>query len=286
MQPKLSIITINYNNASGLRKTMESVCTQTSEEFEYLIIDGGSDDGSIDVIIEFESFNNHPIGKSKIGSNRIIWKSEPDKGIYHAMNKGIMLSRGEYIHFVNSGDVLVSASVTKSMLDNLTDCDLLYGNMLKELSSGKMKIERRISNISFLTFFDGALNHPVVYTKRTLFDRFGLYDESLKIVSDWKWILNVVVFNGIEPYYVNVDVTLFDLTGTSSVNKELEKAERRQVLEEFLPLTILRDYELNSFPIEQLRRMNRYWLTRNLFWFVERILFKYEKWFWNMKLKY
>ena len=112
--PKLSIITINLNNAAGLRKTIESVVNQTFTDYEYLIIDGGSTDGSVEVIKEFAD---------KI----TYWVSEPDKGIYNAMNKGILKARGEYLQFLNSGDWLVDNEVLFRVFSLNHFEDILYG---------------------------------------------------------------------------------------------------------------------------------------------------------------
>jgi len=113
MQPKLSIITVNLNNAEGLRKTIESVVTQTFTDFEYIIIDGGSTDGSVEII--------------KLYADKITyWVSEPDKGIYNGMNKGIMVAKGEYCQFLNSGDWLVNENVLKEVF---ADVDIVYGDL-------------------------------------------------------------------------------------------------------------------------------------------------------------
>ncbi|MFT4805390.1 MAG: glycosyltransferase involved in cell wall biosynthesis, partial [Psychroserpens sp.] len=103
---KLSIITINFNNAVGLKKTIESVVNQTSNDFEYIVIDGGSNDGSVDVIKEYEAKVSY-------------WVSEVDKGIYHAMNKGILLAKGDYLEFLNSGDILVNETVIQKIIPEL-----------------------------------------------------------------------------------------------------------------------------------------------------------------------
>ena len=270
---KLTIVTINFNNATGLQKTMESVFNQRSQDFEYIIIDGGSLDDSVRNIQGFEANCTAHL----VSSNCFSWLSEVDNGIYHAMNKGIVLAKGEYIHFLNSGDVLFSKDVVNNMLDNMPDCDIIYGNMIKKMTDGKLIYNRAMPTISFLSFYCGAINHPVVYTKRTLFEKFGCFDETFKIVSDWKWFLEVIVFKGIVPVYKDVDVTLFDMTGISSTNKELEMAERRLVLENVLPSSVLTDYDSYATPIDQYNRLNKYWLTRKAFWFVERLLFKLEK---------
>lgn len=131
---------------------------------------------------------------------------------------------------------------------------------------------------TMLDFYRGTLNHSPAYIRRDLFDKYGLYDENLKIVSDWKWYLQVIIKGGEHIEYTNIDVTLFDMNGISEVNKELDRAERRQVLEVFLPRAILVNYDQWSFPINQMERIKRYLWADKLFCFSERILFKWEKW--------
>ena len=260
---KLSIITINLNNYVGLHQTITSVIQQTSDEFEYIIIDGGSTDGSIQLIKENETFINK-------------WISAPDNGIYHAMNKGIKIAEGDYIQFLNSGDRLVNSEVTSLMLDNLEDCTIVFGNMLKIMSNGKIRLNKEINVNSFLTFYNGSLNLAPAYIKRTLFDRYGLFDENLKIVSDWKFFLIAIVFNNEKVSYRNIEVAYFDMNGISSKNKELDNLERRRVLEELVPANILADYDRYASYILQMKRINRYKLNF-IVSLLERILFKLEK---------
>ncbi|HOC87069.1 MAG TPA: glycosyltransferase family 2 protein [Prolixibacteraceae bacterium] len=263
---KLSIITINFNNTTGLRKTVESVVSQTSQNFEYIIIDGGSSDGSLEVIMKFAGNIDH-------------WVSEPDNGIYHAMNKGILLAKGEYCQFLNSGDCLVSPDTTDKMLANISDQGILIGNMLKLHQNGKILRDKGTSfeKPTVLTFYRGTLNHSTAYIKRVLFNKYGLYDESLKIVSDWKWYFIVIGLNNEKVKYVNIDVSLFDMTGISNFRHDIENEERRQVLEELLPVNVLADYDAYWRLIDQALRINRYKITRYFFWLIERFLFKLQK---------
>jgi glycosyltransferase involved in cell wall biosynthesis len=297
---KLTIITINYNNAAGLKKTMESVLNQTSRDFEYIVVDGMAplnppDRGTLRDREVIESCLEKPVVVEN-GFNPCTWLSpsggvgggfysEPDSGIYNAMNKGISMAKGEYVQFLNSGDVLAAPDVTERMLSvplslgvGLGARSILYGNMLKPYK-GKIIHDRGFAGRvpTMLDFYTGTLNHSPAYIERNLFETYGLYDESLKIVSDYKWYVKVIAIQGIVPVYVDIDVTIFDMSGISTVNSSLDKAERRKVLEDLLPLSVLLDYELYAFPIEQLKRMNRYWITRKGFWLVERILFKWEK---------
>lgn len=268
----LSIITINRNNAIGLEKTMQSVFSQTRTDFEYVVVDGASTDGSVEVIKRF----------AKQFGNRLQWISEPDKGIYNAMNKGIGMASGDYLQFLNSGDSLVAANVTEKMCETLNAKDyptILYGNMLKEMSSGKIIKDRSFAgqNISFLGFYNGTLNHSPSYICRNLFDKYGRYDESLRIVSDWKWFLQAIIFGGEKPVYSDIDVSLFDMNGISATNRELNNKERRQVLEQLVSPAILSDYEKWSFPIEQMKRLKCHPWAYKLVWLLERILFKMDK---------
>ncbi len=113
---------------------------------------------------------------------------------------------------------------------------------------------------------------------KTHFDQYGQYDETLKIVSDWKWYLIVAGLNKVNIKTIDINVCYFDSTGISSISKELDKSERRKVLEELVPASILYDYDKYSFDIEQMTRIKKHPLLYYFFWFVERILFKFEKW--------
>ena len=268
---KLSIITINRNNATGLEKTMRSVATQTFKDFEYIVVDGASTDGSVEVIKKLEPEFKH-----------LKWVSEPDSGIYNAMNKGMRMASGEYFQILNSADCLASEDVIERMLlalENSGYPSILYGNMIKCFPDGRKLLDRSFAghDITMLGMYKGTLNHNPAYIRRDLFDKYGFYDESLKIVSDWKWYLQAIVFGGEKPQYVDIDVTLFDMTGISETNKDLDKAERQQVLDQLVPKAVLADYEQYAFPMEQIKRLKRHPWAYKMVWFVERCLFKMEK---------
>lgn len=291
---KLSIVTINYNNAEGLRKTLASVAVQTYSSIEHIIIDGGSSDNSVDVIKDYVAKveSQEPRAKS------VIWSSEKDNGVYHAMNKGIKKATGEYIQILNSGDILASDDVTARMVAALESYSresrvesqekgvaIFYGNMLKSYD-GKTIINRdtcgnrMYTPESFLYFYNGTLNHDCAYIRRDLFDKYGLYNEDMKICSDWEWYVKAIVLGGEKPVYTNIDVTIFDMNGISESggkNKELIIKERREYLEKILPPTVLHDYDQFSFPVLQYQRLKKYHLW-GLVYFLERVLFKLEKW--------
>ncbi len=214
----ISIITINFNNLEGLKKTMISVLSQTWKEFEYIVIDGGSTDGSA-AYIE----NN----KDKID----YWVSEPDTGIYNAMNKGIKVAKGEYLLFLNSGDILFSNQVLYQNYKFLTLYDIIYFN-LNVVDEKETFIKKYPNQLLFSYFVNDTLPHPATFIRKAVFYKIGLYDESLKIVSDWKFFIqSICKFNY---SYKRIDETLatFYLDGFSSDpnNKDLIFAEKQKIL--------------------------------------------------------
>lgn len=289
----LSIITINYNDAEGLRKTLASVAAQTYKGIEHVIVDGGSTDGSVEVIRAYaDAQAAHPVK----------WVSEKDKGIYNAMNKGIEIALGKrivsddhtstpvsnnqlpiaqanYIQILNSGDILAADDVTERMMAALANNSaIFYGNMIKVNAQGKVVGKSGYTEYSLRQFYSSTLNHDCAYIRRDLFEEYGLYDEHLKIVSDWKWYLQAIGLGKVKPDYVDIDVTIFDDGGISETNIPLRNAERRQVLEELLPPAVLWDYDTHAFEMEQMKRLRR-WHLYGVVYFMERVLFKLEKWF-------
>ena len=271
---KLSIVTINYNNAEGLRKTLASVAAQTYRDLEHIIIDGGSSDGSVDVIREYESAN-----RSSVHPLTIIWLSEKDKGIYNAMNKGIRKATGDYCQFLNSGDTLAASDVTERMMAAMEDgVDILYGDMLK-IGGKQRAVDKQgdVPDVTLYMFYRGCLNHSPAYIKRSLFDEYGYYDETLKICSDWKFYMQSIVLGKATTKHVDIVVTHFDMNGISETRKDILNEERNRLLREMIPQGILKDYDRYHFPMSQYDRLKRHHLW-GLVYFIERVLFKLEKW--------
>jgi glycosyltransferase involved in cell wall biosynthesis len=218
MNKKISIITINFNNLEGLKRTLESVVNQTWREFEYIIIDGGSTDGSADLI---ESQSEHID----------YWVSEPDNGIYNAMNKGIHMANGEYLLFLNSGDYFYNNTVLQENQCRIANQDLIYFN-INVIDDDAIFLKKYPDQLSFSYFTKDTLPHPATFMKASLFSEIGMYDESLKIVSDWKFFMeSICKFNC---SYLRIDETLstfhFDGLSSDPQNKVLIFEEKQKVL--------------------------------------------------------
>jgi hypothetical protein len=174
---------------------------------------------------------------------------------------------------------LAADDVTERMMAALANNSaILYGNMIKVNAQGKVVGKSGYTEYSLRQFYSSTLNHDCAYIRRDLFEEYGLYDERLKIVSDWKWYLQAIGLGKVKPDYVDIDVTIFDDGGISETNIPLRNAERRQVLEELLPPAVLWDYDTHAFEMEQMKRLRR-WHLYGVVYFMERVLFKLEKWF-------
>lgn len=184
----------------GLNKTIQSVISQSYEHIEYIVIDGGSSDGSKGIIIAQ-------------GERIAYWVSEPDAGVYNAMNKGIKAATGECLIFINSGDTLIDKDVIKDVvLLGLTE-DLVYGNLAND---GTKEAWCPPVALSFETFYKGGLPHPSTFIKRTLFEKVGLYNESNRIVSDWEFFMIAVCKYSCSYKYIDRYIAQFMNDGMSS----------------------------------------------------------------------
>ena len=212
---KLSIVTINFNNAGGLKKTIDSVAAQTYREYEHIIVDGNrTKDDSVRIIQEYDyahrktAEQQYPI---------IRWISDNDNGIYAAMNKGIRMAQGEYILMLNSGDSLVDAHVLERIVSQLDGIDIVQGNTIEE-HEGKTAHNRGYgrSEITMRDVMEGDFLHQASFCRRDLFVRYGYFDESYAIVADKKFFMTCLGFHDVTFKYVDIDVANFDTTGISS----------------------------------------------------------------------
>lgn len=208
--PFLSIITINYNDAAGIEKTIQSVISQTFKDFEYLVIDGGSNDGSQNVIEKYESSINYYV-------------SESDTGIYNAMNKGIRNANGEYLLFLNSGDILNGSSALEDFINHESfQGDIIYGDYKYE-EGGKIFPDK----LTPLFFVRTSLPHQSTLFKREVFDKMGLYDERFKIIADRFFYVKCFLSNQFLFKHIPLPLSIYDLTGISNdpLHKERQELE-------------------------------------------------------------
>lgn len=223
---KYSIITINFNNREGLCKTIESVVSQSFKDYEYIIIDGGSTDGSVDVIKQYADKIDY-------------WVSEPDKGIYNAMNKGILKAHGEYLNFMNSGDYFFDNNVLEKV-NPFLKADIIQGLIYDNAKKDFSKIY--FDKLSMRYFYEGTIWHQAGFFNKSLF-KDSLYNENYKIVSDWLFYMQKIIFENKKIDIIPICVAFFEGDGISSNNTKLNSEERKKALQSLLPQLILCDYE-------------------------------------------
>ncbi len=224
LNPSLSIITINYNNAEGLAKTISSVATQDFFSVEYIVIDGASDDGS-DKVIE----------SNKVNLDQYL--IEKDKGVYHAMNKGIEMSKGDYLLFLNSGDFLVSPKVISSAFSYGMDADIVYGDLRRTFRDGSEDEVQMPEKITLQFMMDAALPHPSSFIKKSVFDELGNYDESYRVIADHTLFLKAFLV-GRRFKHIPVCISNFEMTGLSAKvgSFNIIKNERSRAISENVPM--------------------------------------------------
>jgi glycosyltransferase involved in cell wall biosynthesis len=247
---KLSIITINYNNCCGLQATIDSVVSQTCQEFEWIIIDGGSSDGSREVI-------------ERNVQHFTYWCSESDRGIYNAMNKGIKKATGEYCMFLNSGDCL-DGDCLKEVVPQLMG-DVIVGRV-KSAEDGALSYPYDNSTFSFTQLYSYSFPHQASFIKRDLFIKHGFYDEDYKILSDWKFFLQLLLKERVHIEFISDVVSVIDYNGISKTNKELFVVEKKRLQDEIIPPYLMRDLEYSS----SLRDLFNHKIGKKLYSFLYR----------------
>ena len=246
---KLSIITVNLNNLEGLKKTYDSVVCQTFTDYEWIVIDGGSTDGSREFIEQHQD-------------KFAYWCSEPDKGIYNAMNKGIVRAKGEYLNFMNSGDAFVSKEIVENVFLKQYDADIIYGIQLTNNNNRLVPVNFH-KKIYWYDLFLESFPHQASFIKRSLFLKVGLYDENYRIVSDWKWFIKSILIYGASYTFFPRAISYFASGGISSSNiivsetKKLKKElfpknmshEDREIL---IKLSLIRSYKITYWLFKAL----------------------------------
>lgn len=205
---KVSIITVCYNSANTIKSTIESVINQTYNNIEYIIIDGASKDGTIDIV-------------SSYGAKVSKFISEPDKGIYNAMNKGIKIATGDIVGILNSDDFFTTKEVIQKVVDefNKSDIDALYGDVQFVKPNNLQKIVRYYSskNFSLKKFKYGFMPaHPSFYVKRTFFENIGFYKEDYKIGADFELLIRFLYNHKLKSKYLQMSFVTMRTGGVSN----------------------------------------------------------------------
>ncbi len=221
---KITIITINYNDKVGLKNTIESVINQTYKEFEFIVIDGASTDGSKEIIEQNSSKINY-------------WVSEKDSGVFNAMNKGIKAATGEFVLFMNGGDCFEKNTILEEVFPYLnSDYDIYYGNNYK-VSSNSKRLKTYPEKLNFSFFYSSSINHQSTFIRKSLFDRYFYYNENYKIASDWEFFVVLICKENIPYKYLSKTIALYDFNGISSrpESSSLFKNEKLKTLEKYFP---------------------------------------------------
>lgn len=254
---KLSIITINYNNAEGLEKTIKSVISQSYNDFEYIVIDGGSTDGSKEII---ESYSD------KIS----YWVSEPDKGIYNAMNKGINHAKGEYLLFMNSGDILNLDTNLKDIEKDLESGeDIIYYDMvLVDGKNNRSFVKKYADNADFLYLMVDTIPHQASFIKRKVLVDYGGYDEKWDIISDWTFFIDAICLNNASYKHVPKAISSFNLDGISSQVDNIGRfmVEREEHIKTYYPafLRLFQEWKSQRDELNRIRSSRSYKIFRKI----------------------
>lgn len=233
--PLFSIITINYNNKVGLEKTLKSVMQQDLSDYEYIVIDGGSTDGSAEIV-------GQHAGKIS------YWVSEPDAGIYDAMNKGVKAAKGEYLVFLNSGDWFFYTDVltrTAAAATKNPGKDIYYGDTcVTDEGQKKQWIKKEPADIGTEYFKVNTICHQAAFFKRELFESLGLHPINYKLASDYWFFLQSLV-SGKSFCYLDFTVIYSSFGGLSYTQSDLYRQEHTAIWKSLVPEYVQRLTENN-----------------------------------------
>jgi glycosyltransferase involved in cell wall biosynthesis len=246
---KISIVTINLNNSKGLKLTLESIFEQTYQNFESIVIDGGSKDGSIELISEF---------KSKIR----YWKSEKDKGVYQAMNKGLNIASGEYVIFMNSGDVFYNKHVLLDFINLNPNCDLVYGLSRWSKTGLYWNPPRGIKLKD--TLAKVLLPHQATFYKTSQLKKNNGFKEEFSIVSDWGVFIDFIV-KGYSFDKINLTICLSEPAGLSQKRSFILHLQKIRYIHKYhlkyflyYPFCLIRDFTKSRYKYYIIPFINRF----------------------------
>lgn len=224
---KLSIITVCYNDKEGLKRTLESISNQTNHNFQYIVIDGRSTDGSQELLENYGSTIDYSI-------------SEDDTGIFNAMNKGITHAVGEYCLFLNAGDSLYADDTIEKVLPLLGETDFMSGDTVCTFEDGHSTVWRAVNHATTHLMMMYSLSHQSTFIKTELL-RNRPYREDLRIVSDWEQMLVELIINNRTYKRIDLMICRFAQGGVSNAQPQTREVERKKVLDEHFSRTMQRD---------------------------------------------
>ncbi len=242
-KPRVTIVTVNRNDAAGLARTLDSVRAQTFRDFEHVVIDGASTDGSVDEI-------------RARADGLAYWTSEPDGGIYAAMNKGWRRARGEYVNFLNSGDWLAAPDVLERVFAREpVSADVVYGDSLRPAGAGGFREVPQPENPTpGLFFLRWGVCHQTVFYRREMLAALGGYDERYRILGDWDFDVRALLA-GRSWRHLPFPVAFYDAGGISANRPDWLAQERAWIRQRHLPPAVHRDYERWAFMEADCRRL-------------------------------
>jgi len=220
--PLISVITVVKNGAETLRATLESVYAQTYSNIELLVIDGGSDDGTLNILKEHD--------------DRIdLWISEPDGGIYDAMNKALDMASGKYVHFLNADDHYTFSRVLELVMEAFQKHRprFVHTNVLM-LNDRKGFGWVRHSNVSRYYYLFKGMPQQAFFYEKSIFDDLGKFDTSYPVVADLEFLLRMTMKHGVRGRYLNTPAVVF-LSGGVSGDMKRKKQQREEVLRKYFP---------------------------------------------------
>ena len=261
---KLSIITINRNNAAGLRKTIESVFAQTYRDFEYIVVDGASTDESVDII---------RASALQAEGRDFKWISEPDTGIYNAMNKGLKMAHGEYTLMLNSGDYLVDEYVINRVISELHTEDIIQGNIIEDYPEKTIRNRGYgRSDLSFVDVMDGFFLHQATFIKLSTIEKYGYYDENYKKAADSYFFITALALGNASFRYIDIDIANFDINGISSMQdpkwRLIDKEEDERWYGEHISKRLMEFYQAAPKKMIVYDKLHRY----KLIWYITMLL--------------
>ena len=226
---RLSIITICYNNSEGLERTIRSIESQTCKDFEYIVVDGASQDQSVEVIHAHESC----ISK---------WISEPDTGIYNAMNKGVKMASGEYCLFINSGDELYKPTTVEEIYRHSFDEDFVQGVIYRFNKKDIFLFPPQEISLAFYIYGNNNYHQASLIKRKMLLER--PYDEKYRIASDLKFNVESLIIHNCSYGTLDVVISKYEIGGISETPHRIESPE---IYKELFPQRILNDYKRMKF---------------------------------------